>query len=193
MQRREFFRRGLGKVGEVSVRAADARVTRRASRWVRPPYALAELEFLLACTRCGACTEACPHHVVFALSVSLGADVAGTPALDLLRRGCHLCDDWPCVAACEPGALTRERAGPEGVGLPVLARVSIDTGSCLPYLGPECGACKGSCPVPGALAWEMEHPVIVDGLCTGCALCREACILEPKAIGVKSVYAETDP
>lgn len=187
MDRRSFFRRGLKEVAEVAVRHADAQVSRQASRWIRPPYALDELEFLLACTRCDACAEACPHHLIFSLPGRLSAQVAGTPALDLVNRGCHLCEDWPCVRVCEPGALQRpEGAENESVPLPRLALAVIDTQTCLPYMGPECGACAGSCPVPGALLWEGERPRIDADLCVGCALCREACILEPRAVEVRS-------
>jgi len=62
---------------------------------------------------------------------------------------------------------------------------SIDERSCLPYLGPECGACADSCPVAGALQWpDGRKPVIDQDLCAGCALCREACIVDPKAVGI---------
>ena len=185
--RRAFFESSLRKAGQTAVKAAEAHVTRRAARWIRPPFALDELEFLLACTRCGACIDACPHQVIFPLSARLGARVAGTPALDLLNKGCHLCAAWPCVAVCEPGALkTPEAASGEPV-LPRVAVAKIDTDTCLPYLGPECGACAESCPVPGALCWEQSRPRIDSGKCVGCGLCREACILEQKAIHVASL------
>lgn len=188
MDRREFFRRGAGKVAETVIKEAEERVAKRAKHWLRPPYALPELDFLLACTRCNACIEACPEQVIFPLASRLGADVTGTPALDLLNKGCLLCDDWPCVQSCEPAALRMvEPQAEESVSLPVLARVSIDTNTCLPFLGPECGACAGSCPVPEALTWDSERPVINDEVCTGCALCRQACILEPKAILVTTL------
>ena len=107
MDRRAFFKLGLRKTARTAVKSADALVVKRASRWIRPPYALAELDFLLACTRCGNCIEACPHGVIFPLSARLGGQVAATPALDLLHKGCHLCEDWPCVVACDAGALKR--------------------------------------------------------------------------------------
>jgi len=69
--------------------------------------------------------------------------------------------------------------------LPQLARMRIDTQRCLPYLGPECGACADSCPVEGAMSWSSEKPFIDEQLCTGCALCREACVLEPGAIEIE--------
>lgn len=180
MDRRDFFKRGMGKVTETAIKHADEKLALRAQQWIRPPFALSELEFLLACTRCMACIEACPHRVIFPLAARLGPDVAGTPALDLLNRACHLCHDWPCVQSCEPKALFK--ADDELNAFPKLARANIDTASCLPYLGPECGACASSCPIPGALQWNRERPTINNDACAGCALCREACVLEPKAV-----------
>ncbi len=187
MDRRGFFRQALRRGGETVIRHVDGKVARQASRWIRPPYAIDELEFLLACTRCNACIEACPHQVVFPLAARLGVQVAGTPALDLLTRGCHLCADWPCVEACETGALKRPAlAEGEPLPLPRLAQARLNPRTCLPYNGPECGACRDTCPVPGALVWERERPRIEAEACTGCGLCREACIVEPKAIRIES-------
>lgn len=180
MDRRDFFRRGIGKVTETAVKHVDEKIAKRIN-WIRPPFALPELEFLLACTRCNKCIEACPHGIIFPLAARLGADVVATPALDLLNKACHMCDDWPCVQSCEPGALLLPVAA-EDKAWPTLARVVIDTETCLPYLGPECGACRDYCPVPGAMQWQQERPVIDAARCTGCGLCREACVLEPKAM-----------
>ena len=186
MDRRDFFRRGLGKATEVAVKVADKRVSDKAKHWIRPPYALPELDFLLACTRCNACIEACPHDVIFPLAARLGADVVNTPALDLLTKGCHLCEDWPCVNACETKALVLSEPEQNGdIVIKQFAVAEVDTGTCLPYSGPECGACESACPVKGALVFERERPSINLELCVGCALCREACIVEGKAINIK--------
>ncbi|HHJ12619.1 MAG TPA: 4Fe-4S dicluster domain-containing protein [Chromatiales bacterium] len=197
MDRRAFFRRALRKGGEQVVRHVERRVQRKAARWIRPPWAVPEVEFLLACTRCGACIEACPHGVVFPLPARLGAEVVATPALDLTTRGCHLCDDWPCVAACEPGALRfptppqEEEGGNEETAVPAspprLARATIDTERCLPWQGPECGACAAVCPVPDALQWDGPRPHIDGARCVGCALCRAACITDPPAVRIASL------
>ena len=185
MERRDFFRLGARKAAEAVVRIVDIRAEERAKNWLRPPYAAPELEFLLACTRCDACVSACPHDVIFTLSARHGVAVAGTPALDLSLRGCRLCEDWPCVAACEPNALELNEEAPR------LAALEIDIDVCLPYSGPECGACAHSCPVPGALEWpDGIRPRINQDICTGCALCREACITDPKAITVAAVAHE---
>ena len=195
MDRRDFIRNGFRKVTKTVVEEIDSRVEKRARRYIRPPYAIKEVEFLLACSRCSDCVDACPHDVLFKLSAKLGADVVGTPAMALLSKGCHLCEDWPCVNACTTGALAFPESGDEQPDendtqqpeLPRLARMTIDENTCLPFSGPECGACVPVCPVPGALILNQEKPYIVPLLCTGCALCREACILEEKAIHVSSL------
>jgi len=210
LSRRQFFRRGISKAATTGMDVLERRAQEKARHWIRPPFALPELDFLLACTRCNACVEACPHQVIFPLPLSRGTEVAATPALDLLNKGCHLCEGWPCVQACADQALVLDGAlcAPDGAAergvdeldgsehdtidlpevqvLPKLAFVEIDTAACLPYSGPECGACKGSCPVPDTLQWHNEKPTINHDTCTGCALCREACIVEPKAVIVNS-------
>ncbi len=195
MKRRDFFKLGVRKAAQITAQLASAKIPPRAVGWLRPPFALSEPEFLANCTRCDKCIEACPHDVLFALSADLGHRVAGTPAMDLRNRGCHMCADWPCVSACEPNALMRLPDQGEGTA-PAPAKfalVRIDTKTCLPYSGPECGACADSCPVPGALEWEGGlRPVINQEICTGCALCREACIVDPKAIQITALMPEDE-
>lgn len=197
MDRREFFRRSISRVAEKAVEKADTKIAARAVHWIRPPYAKTELEFLLSCTRCNACIDACSYKIIFPLSAKNGADVMQTPALDLLNSGCHLCQDWPCVTACEVNALSLLDVKPEKVenntqlkpDLPRLAKAMINTEKCLPYQGPECGACATACVVEGALLWQGERPVINLELCTGCAMCRELCITEPKAIRITNILS----
>lgn len=206
MDRRNFFRSALNKGGKAAVKVADAQIKKQATRWIRPPFAIDELDFILACTRCSDCVDACPHEVIFSLSARLGAKFAGTPALDLLNKGCHLCEDWPCVTVCKANALRLpidddntttddkttinelEETGKSNQPTPPrLAKVTINEGACLPYSGPECGACFSCCPIPGALASDMSKPIINSTLCCGCGLCRENCIVDPKAITVATI------
>jgi len=192
--RRAFFRRAASKAAEKAVEHAQAKIEARAVRWVRPPFALPELEFILACTRCGDCIDACPHNVLFPLSASYGADVASTAALDVLNGGCHLCEDWPCISACEAEALKipmveQEADAEERMVWPKMARASILRDECLPFKGPECGACEGSCPIPNTLVFNREKPQINQDSCSGCGLCLAACIAAPKAIKISSLYS----
>lgn len=184
MGRRSFFKTALQGLTKAIVSGVEMRAEHKASRWIRPPYAKPELEFLLLCTRCDKCRVACTPGVLFPLPPRTGAEVAATPVMDLLNKGCQMCEGWPCVAACEPRALVV--LDPQGQPRPVrLARIQMDTQHCLPYQGPECGACGSACPIPGALLWAGAKPSVNDALCTGCALCREVCPTQPKAVIVK--------
>lgn len=229
MDRRDFFKSIFRNTTREVIKHADAKVKKAAQRWIRPPYAITELDFLLACTRCNDCITACPHDVIFPLSARVGVKAMGTPALDLLNKGCHLCSDWPCVQACGEGALllplvevtnnelvevqtgehvnnpseepTSEKAAESDAAnreastppLPKLATATINQQHCLPYSGPECGACEASCPVPGALVWDSQRPDIDNTVCVGCGLCRQACIMQPSAIDIAARQNESSP
>lgn len=179
LERRHFFRLGLEKALSAAVKTLDEG---KALRWYRPPFAQGELAFLLQCTRCDLCIEACPHRVLFRLPLDVGPKAAGTPAMALAQRGCHLCSDWPCVKACTTGALVKpaDQERPSRLSL-----VVVNPEQCLPYKGPECGACQSVCPIPGALLWNGPRPQVDRTLCVGCALCVEACITQPKALILK--------
>lgn len=194
MKRRDFFKLGARKAAQMASHVASEKFAVRAENWLRPPFAQEELRFLLACTRCDKCIEACTYDVLFKLPARLGAQVADTPAMDLLNRGCHMCSDWPCVSACEPGALAIPDRQNEMPPQPAkFARIRIDRDACLPYSGPECGACAHACPIEGALQWEGGvRPFIDSERCTGCALCREACIVDPKAIKVSPLIPDEE-
>ncbi len=203
MKRRDFFKLGIQKTAKLAYQVASEKAVQRAEKWFRPPFAVDEMAFLVDCTHCSKCIKACEYDVLFKLPARYGAAATHTPVMDLLIRGCHMCEGWPCVTACEPGVLklpvleteqdddARDAADPPP---PKLALASIDEASCLPYSGPECGACASSCPLPGALEWSGgTKPVINQDICTGCALCREACIVSPKAITVAPLVFEEDP
>lgn len=204
MKRRDFFRLGLQKATSFVVEEAQLRVEQKARTWIRPPFAVAELDFLLRCSRCDDCTNACPYDVIFPLPAKYGVQAVSTPAMDLVGKGCHLCDGWPCVSACKTGALSiekpdRNERGGDGINLPQpaetampkLALMKIDPRTCLPYSGPECGACAAVCTIMGALIWDGTRPQINMEFCTGCAMCREACITEPKSISISTLPPET--
>lgn len=199
LDRRRLLGLGISKVTEVATGLAGV-ASRRRTDFFRPPFALSEPEFLLACTQCNECIAACPHDVLFKLPENMGRLIGGTPGMDLLHRGCHMCADAPCVAACEPGALalpkpptpidleeepplTEPIVVPAPEDWPGFGHAQINQTTCLPWSGPECGACRGSCPVAGALEWSGGiKPFINPDICTGCGMCREACITDPKAI-----------
>lgn len=181
MDRRTFLLDGIRKAGNSTVNLLDESVSIPV-RWIRPPFSLAEPEFLLSCSRCNSCIDACPEHALFALRSPNFPPAAGTPALDLLQNACTLCADWPCVTACDSGAL--ELPGDQTAMPDFRITLTINEESCLPYQGPECGVCASSCAIPGALEWNMGKPEINVENCIGCGCCRQSCITQPKAINI---------
>jgi len=145
----------------------------------RPPGAAQERRFLELCTSCGDCGRACPHHAVYTLGASVHPG-AGTPVMLPERRPCHQCEGFACAAACETGALTVPETPTVRLG-----RVTLDTSRCLPFLGPECGACARLCPGEvEALRLVVGRPEIDEEACVGCGLCIEACPVEPAALSM---------
>lgn len=72
----------------------------RAPAPLRPPWALAEPDFVAACTRCDACIGRCPQGV-------LRRGDAGFPEFRPAGEGCTFCG--ACVAPCPVGAIDIER------------------------------------------------------------------------------------
>lgn len=175
--RRAWMRGVLGRLGTAAHESAEAAVRARIPSHPRPPGAVAEPLFMMRCTRCDACVEACPHLAIFTFTDAAGV-VAGTPVMSVAERACHLCEGFPCAAACPEEALAVPETGTWRFG-----RVRIDPARCLPFMGPECGACAGLCPSEAqALRLRAGRPEVDADACTGCGLCIEACPTSPKAI-----------
>ncbi|MDH5493116.1 MAG: 4Fe-4S binding protein [Myxococcales bacterium] len=144
----------------------------------RPPGAIAEADFLAACTRCGECIEACPHGAVLFYNEKAGPRLAGTPIMRPDRRACHMCDGFPCAAACAEPAL-EVPAEP----LAWLGVVRILPDRCMAYAGPECGACLRHCPDEAPAMQLIDwRPRVDERSCVGCGRCIHACPTRPRAI-----------
>lgn len=141
---------------------------------LRPPGAVAEADFLEACTRCGDCAEICPHDAIREAPARL-RDAQGTPIIDPHVSPCQMCEDLPCISACETGALRPE--APAALGA---ARISsLD---CLNRLSATCSVCIERCPVPGAIDFVGDVPEVNERLCTGCGICQHVCPAPQNAI-----------
>ena len=183
ISRRDLFRiRGgfLRRIAEAAGEQASPRpVPTSLTLLQRPPGAVAEGQFLAACTRCGDCIDVCPPRAIIKAPEAAG-NRAGTPMIDALRSPCVMCDDLPCIDACEPGVLRHD--------LPVkMAHASVDESLCLAWQGQECNACVDNCPVDGALSvlegeGESTGPRVDSAACTGCGVCRCVCPAPQNAI-----------
>ena len=139
--------------------------------WLRPPGALPGAQFHATCTRCTACQEACPHGAIRRLGAEFGPD-ADTPAIIPHETPCYLCQDLPCIAACEPKALvgTDVRDGAMGTAL-------IDAQKCYAMQGQPCDYCVTRCPLAGKaiVLGDRGWPVVTPEACAGCGVCAYLC------------------
>jgi len=133
----------------------------------RPPHAVPESEFMVGCTKCDACLQACPPHAIFRTPESEGI-LAGLPIIDASAQPCLMCDDMPCVSACEAGVLRMD--APVAMGI-----AKIDSVTCLAFQGTVCTVCVEHCPVEGAITMEAGRPIINSESCTGCGVCLYVC------------------
>jgi ferredoxin-type protein NapG len=141
MKRQEFFTRGLkelaGSFAKTPVgRFVDRRLLGLANllapeglqqpasysvTFPRPPGATSSFNSL--CTRCGDCIAACPYGALFQFHEKQG------PVLNPNFTACQLCSDWPCIKACETGALQKL---PEQT-LPAFGRLHVYADRCLNF------------------------------------------------------------
>jgi len=100
LTRREFV--GLvGKGAIVIALGGLIRFLEPKDKFVRPPGALPEDEFLSLCIRCDKCRDVCPWGDITPVRLTESVIGVGTPRL---RRGyCPRC--WKCIPVCPTGAL----------------------------------------------------------------------------------------
>lgn len=158
---------------------------------LRPPGALAELDFEAACIKCGQCVNACPPDIL--KLAPAGADLPiGTPYFIPRTGACIMCPDIPCMKACPTGALSPKLAdiNDARMGLAV-----IDIENCLSWRGLRCEICYRDCPIRGkAIVLEdaprgmskhaVFHPIVNSDACTGCGICEKSCPTELAAIRI---------
>lgn len=132
---------------------------------LRPPWALAEADFLTRCSRCDACVAACPTGIVV-------AGEGGFPTVDFSRGECTFCGD--CVPPCTPRALSRPAADAPPWSL--TARIGD---GCLALKGVECRVCGEACG-EGAIRFRPRIGGVAlaeldASRCTGCGACHAPC------------------
>lgn len=143
---------------------------------LRPPGAIAEVDFLAGCTRCGDCITACPHQAI-RLAPARFRQAAGTPMINPAQQACLACVDTPCISACTPAVLRRPTEA-----FPVMGSARVSTFDCLAHQGTSCSSCRERCPIPGAITIDRGRPTIANDHCVGCGVCQSVCPAPRNAI-----------
>jgi len=132
--------------------------------WLRPPGAVQEDLFLERCTKCGDCIDICPHDAIESLLVQ------ETPAIYPGETPCQLCEDFPCVVACETEALMPlKNLYDVRMGVAKVSRNVCTAGN-------GCNACVAKCPTEAISMDFGAFLVAVDEKkCVGCGVCQYIC------------------
>lgn len=133
-------------------------------RPLRPPWALAESDFLNACTRCGECVRVCPTQVIVEHD-------GGYPGIDFSAGECTFCGD--CTSVCKAGAIKHKDSQP-----PWLVHAAFGE-QCLAQQRIECRICGDQCEA-GAIRFPFRSggiaiPILDADRCTGCGACVAPC------------------
>lgn len=178
LARRDLIRLGTNKVAGMAADHIEKKIdtiTGHKQKFIRPPGAIPESEFLDKCSQCGECAKACPNDAIKIAGAKEGLMQNGLPYMEIENRACYLCSNLPCIVACKDEALI-----PVRVDEIFLGRVKIKKDICYAYKDQSCVSCDYACPIPGALEFIENKPVINPKLCTGCGLCIQSCVHRPE-------------
>lgn len=130
-KRRKFVRQmsGLGVLGVAASAGIYFAPNLKSSEPIlRPPGAISEDQFLKLCIKCGQCLQVCPYDAIELEDIDGGASV-GMAFINPSKRGCYLCEAFPCMLACPTGALDHEHDNIKYVDMGIA--VINDINSCL--------------------------------------------------------------
>ena len=185
MQRRTLIKGMLGSslLAALPVAGRAARY-RPGLRYLRPPGALDEADFLERCIHCGKCGEVCPNRTIKYFRMENGLASMDTPYIIPREKGCILC--MKCGEICPTGAIRPiERTAEAIIEQVHMGKARVDRSLCLSWQGKTCGVCYRACPLMDVAirVGRLEQPHVLEA-CVGCGLCERSCIQIPQAIRI---------
>ena len=194
MQRRRFLQdlTALAVAAAVTPAAAVSSSAGQSIRYLRPPGALNEADFLARCIHCGQCGEICPNTCIQFFGSENGVASLDTPYIIPREQACILC--MKCGDACPTGAIKPlQRSAEDVLGHVRMGQARVDERLCLSFQGKTCGVCYRACPLPDVAirVGRLEQPH-VSPACVGCGLCERSCIQIPQAIRIIPNQGERD-
>ena len=184
LSKRNFFKNSIMKIFDdvkESVEQANIEILNDDDykKILRPPGALPEKEFFEKCTKCDECVSICPELAILKYIDSDSKNHL-TPTFKFHRAACNLCEDFPCITACEPQALIR----PKSIKDVKIGIAKVNKKMCFAWNGQPCDYCYLECPFPDeAIYLKDDKPVVIEENCVGCGKCENIC--PAKQIGIK--------
>ena len=151
-------------------------------RFLRPPGAQDEDEFLAKCIGCAECIRACPTNALQMARSEGGLEQFWTPRFSMRTGGClQECNN--CGQVCPTGAIPALPLDDKQSQIIGVARVQRRT--CLPWHHDmPCNYCETICPynaivsqwsTPGGRRLTYPAPQVDPSRCNGCGLCEHEC------------------
>jgi MauM/NapG family ferredoxin protein len=152
----------------------------RYDKFIYPPGIKSPQAFLENCTQSYHCISVCPYEALQVYREDENDKRFGYPVIAPRNGGCHLCEDFPCISACQSQALHMEYKKRK------LGTAVILENKCIAYHQTFCQSCIFNCPYSGEAIYadSQGRPVVNEELCTGCGICTQSCPLEEAAIQI---------
>lgn len=179
MNRREFTISGILVAAAVGA-GFTIKAKAKTDSYLRPPRSVDKFDKL--CVKCGQCVQVCPYHAINLLDINSGVDV-GTAYIDPKKRGCYLCDLFPCVLACPSGALNHDSLEKENANMGVVVIKDFDR--CLSVRGEKLTNETLNFLTLRKPLNKRESEVlekIKNSVCKTCDLCIKLCPIKDSAI-----------